>query len=203
MRIVIALLIVSWSLTVVGADPPADELQQLRAAAEATRKLAAADATVVSVESLPVKAYLAEQQLRRAARVAGLQQRIKEYEQDVTKQALLLVLRKQLAELNNTPLEQVSFDSAYGYSPTTGMLGYSKRVRLLENLPEGKSVIMVDNRALILSGLGTSEYASGKFLGIEQAILVGGKQPAYTYRGDPKPCFEAKLVDLEKLLKQP
>jgi hypothetical protein len=110
-------------------------------------------------------------------------------------------LKQQLAELERKPPEQVAFDAAYKYAPATGLVGYSKKVRLLENTADGKSIVLVDNAVLVLEGLGTGDYASGKFFGIEQAILVGAPRPDYLFRGQPKKCYDAQVVDLEALLK--
>lgn len=110
------------------------------------------------------------------------------------------VLKQQLAELEIKPLEPLSFDAAYGYQPASGLVGYCKRVRLLENAADGKSIIMVDDTALVIEGLATSEYPSGKFFGIEQAILIGSPLADYIFRGSPKKQYEARLVDLESIL---
>ena len=162
----------SW-VPVVAAEKPLDELERVRIAAAEARKAAAADPTIHDAGSPPVKAYLAEQRRRRLLRLTGLRQRLGECQGDPSRQDLVPILKQQLAELESKPPEQVSFDSAYGYPPTTGLVGYSKKVRLLENHRDGKSVILVDNAALVLEGLGTSQYASGKFFGIEKAILIG------------------------------
>ncbi len=185
---------------VVAAAEPADDLARVEAAAAEARRAAVAAPQVTDVASAPVRAYLAEQQRRRLLRLVGLRQRIDEYRRDVTKESLLPVLKQQLTELESKPLEPVSFDGAYGYQPTTGLLGYSKKVRLLENTSDGKSIILVDNAALVVTGLGTSGYASGKFFGIEQAILVGAQQPDYVFRGQNKKTYAATLVNLEALL---
>ena len=66
---------------------------------------------------------------------------------------------------------------------------------------DGKSIILVDNAALVLQGLGTGDYASGKFFGIENAILIGSQRPDYLFRGQPKKSYDAQVVDLEALLK--
>ena len=56
---------------------------------------------------------------------------------------------------------------------STGLVGYSEEVPFIENTSDGKSVILVDNAVLVIAGLGTSQYASGKFFDIEKAILIG------------------------------
>ena len=45
-----------------------------------------------------------------------------------------------------------------------------------------------------------SQYASGKFFGIEKAILIGAPGPDYTFQGSEKKSYAATLVDLESLL---
>jgi hypothetical protein len=182
------------------AETPADELAGVRAAATAARQAAAADPTIRDPDSRPVKAYLLEQQRRWITRLAGLRQRLSEYRRDPAKASLVSVLEQQLTDLEKRGPEQVSFDSAYGYGPATGLVGYAKRVRLLENTRDGKSIILVENAALVLAGLGTSEYPSGKFFGIDKAILVGAARPDYVFRGAPTKSYHATLVDLEKLL---
>jgi hypothetical protein len=174
-------------------DKAVDDLEEVRAAA-------AADPEITGAQSPPVKAYLAEQRRRRALRVTGLQKRIDECQGDASKQPLVDVLKQQLADLETRPLEQVSFDSAYGYSPATGLVGYSKKVRLLENAADGTSVILVDNVALRIEGLGTSEYPSGKFFRVDKAILIGDPRPEVTFQGSNRKSFAATLVDLESLL---
>lgn len=154
-----------------------------------------------AIDSPPVQAYLTERKRRHQLRIEGLRQRIATMEQDAAQASLLPVLRGQLTDLASKPAEFVAFDAAYEYSPTTGRLGYSKKVRLLENMPDGKAIILVDNAALVLEGLGTEHYAPGKFFGIEPAILVGAARADYLFRGQPKKCFEAQLVDLDALLK--
>jgi hypothetical protein len=134
-------------------------------------------------------------------RLAGLQQRLDEYQRDSSKQDLIPVLKQQLADLETKPPEQVSFDAAYGYQPTTGLVGYSKKVRFLEHTADGKSVILVENAALAIDGLGTSGYASGKFFGVEKAFLIGDPRPDYPFQGSNRKSYSATLVDLEALLK--
>jgi hypothetical protein len=178
----------SW-VPVVAEEKPLNELERVRIAAAEAREAAAADPTITDADSPPVKAYLSEQRRRRFLRLAGLRQRLEECQGDPSRQ-----------DLESKPPEQVSFDSAYGYPPTTGLVGYTKKVRLLENTRDGKSVILVDNAALVLAGLGTGQYASGKFLGIEKAILIGARGPDYTFQGTEKKSYAATLVDLESLL---
>ena len=122
-------------------------------------------------------------------------------EKDPTQASLVPVLKQQLTDLETKPPEQVGFDAAYEYSPTTGRVGYSKKVRLLENAADGKSIILVDNAVLVVEGLGTESYASGKFFGIEQALLVGAQRTDYVFRGQSKKCYDAQVVDLEAALK--
>jgi len=183
------------------AQSATDAVDDARKKATELRKAAAADPIVRDVTSPPVQAYLAEQKLRRLNSLARLRQRIAQVSADSTMSDLLPVLKTQLAELESKPLDQVSFDSAYGYSPTTGLLGYAKRVRLIENLADDQSVILVDNVALVMSGLGTSKYASGKFFGLDQAILIGTQGEDYTFQGTARKRFAAKLIDLEALVK--
>ena len=118
---------------------PAASWNGSQAALAEARKAAAADPTINDANSPPVKAYLAEQQRRRLLRLTGLRQRLEEYQGDAARQDLVPILKQQLADLESKPPEQVSFDSAYGYQPTTGLVGYSKKVRFLENTPDGKS----------------------------------------------------------------
>ncbi len=182
------------------ADAPDPEVQKAQEAATATRQAAATSPTVTDANSAPVKAYLAEQQLRRISRLSGLRQRIAAAKENVSRDSLLPVLEGQLKDLESRPAETVSFDAAYRYSPSTGLLGYSKKVRFLENRPGGKAVILVDGTALELEGLGTSSYASGKFFGVDKAILVGEKGADFMFQGTPRKLFAAKLVDLDGVL---
>lgn len=186
---------------VVAADKPVDELERARQATAETRKSAAANPTVTDAASPPVKAYLAEQQRRQLLRLAGLKQRIEQAAADSSKQNLLPVLKQQLADLEGKLPELVSFDAAYEYTPTTGLLGYSKRVRLLENTSDGKSIIQVENIALVVGGLDTGRYASGKFLAVEPAILIGPEVPDQMVQGVKRVVYAATLVDLDKLLR--
>ena len=156
------------------------------------RQAAAADPTIKDAQSPPVKAYLAEQQRRRLLRLATLRKRIAKTQADPAQQELVPVLKEQLADLEAKPPEQVSFDAAYGYQPATGLIGYSKKVRLLENTADGKSIILVDNAALKLEGLGTSQYASGKFFGIEKAILVGAPVRTTRFKDRRGSCFRRR-----------
>lgn len=181
-------------------EKSADELEQLKAAANAARQAAAADPTISSPISPPVVAYLAEQKLRRLVSLLGLRDRIDQAQADPKKQELLPVLKDQMADLERKPLEPVNFDTAYNFQPTTGLVGYSKRVRLLENTSDGKLIIQVENIALLVEGMGTSQYASGKFLRVDQAILVGEKLPDRTVQGVERPVFKASLVDLKSVL---
>jgi uncharacterized sulfatase len=200
-RTIVCLILATCFLPVARAENPAAELERATAAAQAARLAAAKDPTVTSADSPPVRAYLAEQTRRRLLRLATLHKKIEQYQADPATAELVPVLKEQLADLQKSPPDLVTFDGAYGYQPTTGLLGYSKKVRLLENLPDGQSIILVDNAALVLEGLGTSEYASGKFFGIDKAILVGGPGPEYTFQGSKRKRFAATLVDLEALLK--
>ena len=200
MRLIL-LSILLFAATPLLAQSATDAVDDARKKATELRKAAAADPNVRDVTSPPVQAYLAEQKLRRLNSLARLRQRIAQVTADATMSDLLPVLKTQLAELEAKPLDQVSFDSAYGYSPSTGLLGYSKRVRLIENLSDDQSVILVDNVALVMTGLGTSKYASGKFFGLDQAILVGAQGEDYTFQGTARKRFAAKLIDLEALVK--
>lgn len=182
-------------------DKPVSELEKLQADAVEARKAAAADPTIKNAESKPVLLYLIEQKRRRLSSIAGLRQRIEQYQTDKQKENLIPVLKEQLAELERKPLDEVSFDSAYGYQPTTGLVGYSRKVRLIENTDDGKSVILVDNTALVIEGLGTSRYASGKFFNVKQAILIGAQGSDQLFQGNKKKSYAATLVDLEGVLK--
>ena len=200
MRRIIWLLLAAVCIPAAAQEKPSGEQERLKAAAAEARNAAAADPTIKDAHSPPVKAYLIEQQRRRLVRLAGLQQRIDQYQGDAAKQNLIPVLKQQLTEFEGKPPEQVSFDSAYGYEPVTGLVGYSKKVRFLENRPDGKAVILVENAALVLDGLGTGGYASGKFFGIEKAFLIGAPEPDYTFQGSQRKSYSATLVDLESLL---
>jgi uncharacterized sulfatase len=201
MRQVVWLLVAAACAAAAAQDATSDELERAKAAAAEARKAAAADPLVKDVHSPPVRAYLAEQLRRRLLRLAGLRLRIDQAQRDPARQSLLPVLKQQLADIEARPLEQVSFDSAYGYAPATGLIGYSKKVRFLEHLEEGKSLILVENTALAIEGLETGGYASGKFFGVEQAILIGAPRPDYMFQGTNRKSFSATLVDLESLLK--
>jgi iduronate 2-sulfatase len=201
MRWVIWLLVAAACASLAAQEKPNSELERVKAAAAETRKAAAAEPTIKDANSPPVKAYLAEQQRRRLMRLAGLRQRIDQYQGDPSKQNLVPTLKQQLADLESKPPEQVSFDSAYGYEPTTGLVGYSKKVRFLENAADGKAVILAENAALAIEGLGTSGYASGKFFGVEKAFLIGAPRPDYSFQGSNRKSYSATLVDLEPLLK--
>lgn len=129
--------------------------------------------------SLPAKQRHAQLsfQGRRLLSLSSFRQRIDQAQGDKSKETLLPIWKEQLAALESKPLDEVSFDSAYDYKPATGLLGYSRKVRLLENAAEGKSIIQVDHIALLIEGLGTSKYASGKFFSIDKAILIGAEVP--------------------------
>ena len=180
---------------------PASELETLQAEAVEARKAAAADPTIKSAESKPVLLYVIEQKRRRLNSIAGLRQRIEQYQGNKQKENLVPVLKEQLAELERKPLDEVNFDSSYGYQPTTGLVGYSRKVRLIENVGEGKSIILVDNTALVIEGLGTSQYASGKFFNVKKAILIGAQGEDQLFQGNKKKSYAATLVDLEEVLK--
>lgn len=201
MRWLIGLTVVATYAALLAADKPTERIEAIAAAARAAREAAASQPTIRDVNSPSVKAYQLEQQRRRVVRIEGLRQRLDELQRDPAQAQLVAVLKQQLADLQAKPLDEVSFDSAYGYSPTTGLVGYSKKVRLLENTSDGKSIILVDNAALVIGGLGTSEYASGKFFSVERAILVGAPRADYMFRGAPKKSYDATLVDLDRLLK--
>jgi hypothetical protein len=199
-RLALLMLLVLVS-PVLGEDKSAGELEKVQADEAELRKAAAADPIVNDADSAPVKVYLAEQKRRRLMSLSGLRQRIAQAQGDRSKQALLPVWKEQLATLENKPLDEVSFDSAYDFKPTTGLLGYSRKVRLLENMPDGKSIIQVDNIALQIAGLGTSNYASGKFFSIDKAILIGREIPDQTVKGVKRLVYHASLVDLDAVLK--
>lgn len=182
-------------------DKPVSELEKLQAAAIEARKAAAADPTIKHAESKPVVAYLIEQKRRRLSSIAGLRQRIEQYQADKSRENLVPVLKEQLADLERKPLAEVSFDAAYGYQPTTGLVGYSRKVRLIENTSDGKAVILVDNTALVMEGLGTSQYASGKFFNVDKAILIGAQGDDRLFQGTKRKSYAATVVDLEALLK--
>lgn len=182
-------------------DKPASELEKLQAAAVEARSAAAADPTIKNAESKPVMAYLIEQKRRRLTSIAGLRQRIEQYQADKSRAELVPVLKEQLADLERKPLDQVSFDAAYGYQPATGLVGYSRKVRLIENTSDGKAVILVDNTALVMEGLGTSQYPSGKFFNVDKAILIGAQGADRLFQGTKKKSYTATLVDLEAVLK--
>lgn len=202
MRFIPLLLIVAAYQPALIQSSSASELEKLRSAADEARKAAAADPAIKDASSPPVKAYLIEQKRRRLATMESLRERIEQFKSDPAKENLVPVLKQQLADLESKPLEKVSFDAAYGYSPTTGLVGYTKKVRLLQNTSDGKSMIAVDNVAVIIAGLGTSQYASGKFFAVDKAILVGEKGPDQTVNNITRPVFAASLVDLEAVLKE-
>jgi len=168
--------------------------------AVAYRKVPAGTTAGLTLDSEPVKGYLAEQRRRREARLAALRKRIEEDSGEPANQGLVAVLREQLAELERKPADDVGFDPSYKYSPATGRLGYSKKVRLVDNTADGKSVLLIDNTTVVIGGLDTKAWSSGKFFGIESAILVGAARPDFIFRNSPKKCFDAELVDLRAVL---
>lgn len=203
MRLIAWLAVLLSCCPLHAQEKAVSELEKLQADMVEARKAAAADPTIKSAESKPVVAYLIEQKRRRLSSIAGLRQRIEKLQADKSQENLLAVLKEQLADLERKPPEQVSFDLAYGYQPATGLVGYSRKVRLIENTPDGKSVILVDNTALVIEGLGTSQYASGKFFNIEKAILIGVQGSDQLFQGTSKKSYAATLVDLEAVLKIP
>ncbi len=203
MRLIACLVVLASCCPVLAEEKPASELEKLQIDAVEARKAAAADPTIKSADSKPVVAYLIEQKRRRLLSINGLRQRIEKLQADKSGENLLPVLKEHLAELERKPLDQVSFDSAYGYQPTSGLVGYSKKVRLIENNSDGKSVILVDNTALVIEGLGASQYPSGKFFNVEKAILIGAQGADQLFQGTMKKSYAATLVDLEAMLKIP
>ncbi len=200
-RLIAALILIVFGNATFAGDKHSADLEKIQSASAEARKAAAGDPTIKNAASAPVRLYLVEQQRRRLTSLAGLRQRIEQYQSDETKKSLVPVLKEQLAELEAKPLEPVNFDSAYGYGPTTGLVGYSKRVRLLENTADGKSIIQVDGIALLVEGLGTSQYASGKFLYVDKAILIGPLAPITSVQGMERTVYNASLVDLEAVLR--
>jgi len=198
---ILSLLLILVASFVLAQDKPLNDIDRLRQQAAELRKAAVADPTIKSVMSPPVRAYLTERDLQRLISEAGLKQRIEQIQNDKTKAELLTVLKDQLAELMKKPLDQLSFDAAYGYLPTTGLVGYSKRVRLLENTSDGKSIVQVENIALLVPGMETSQYPSGKFLRVDKAILVGPKAEKQIVQGAERLLYTATLVDLEAVLR--
>src|SRR4051812_1749263 len=197
----IGLLAVSiFCSMVLAQEKSTAESEKLQAEIAETRKAAATNPMVKDASSPPVLAYLAEQKRRRLLSLASLRQRIEKAQGDASKQSLLPIWKEQLASLESKPLEEVSFDSAYDYKPITGLLGYSRKVRLLENTADGKAIIQVDNIALLIEGLGTSKYASGKFFSIDKAILIGPEVPEQTVNGVKRVIYFASLVDLDTVL---
>jgi hypothetical protein len=201
MRQMVLLVAVALCCPVFAQEKPTRELERLQSEAIEARKAAGADPTIKDAESPPVRAYLVEQKRRRLTSVSSLRQRLEQFQSDKTKENLLPILKEQLAGLESKPLEEVSFDSAYDYKPTTGLLGYSRKVRLLENTGDGKSIIQVENIALLIEGLETSKYASGKFLSVNKAILIGPEAPEQTVNGVKRVVYFATLIDLDSLLK--
>src|SRR5579872_2238237 len=147
MRLITVLAVLSLIHPVFAQEKPATELDRMRLEAAEARTAAAADPTIKNAKSHPVRAYLAEQKRRRLTSIASLRERIEKYQADAINADLIPVLKEQLADLEKKPLELVHYDSAYGYQPATGLVGYSKKVRLLQNTADGESIIQVDNIA--------------------------------------------------------
>jgi hypothetical protein len=202
MRQLILLIVAAACCAALAHKTWGDELEQATALAAETRREAAANPQVASAASPPVKAYLAEQQRRLLLRLAGITKRIAEYERDTSKQNLVPILRQQLADLEKRPPEPVSFDAAYGYAPATGLVGYSRKVRFLENASDGKSIILVESAALVVDGLGTEGYASGKFFSVEKAFLIGAQRDDYTFQVSPRKSYSATLIDRDAVLRK-
>lgn len=200
MRLIACLAVWLSCGSVLAQVKPDGELERLQSTAAKAREAAAADPTIKNAQSPPVLAYLIEQKRRRLNSTAKLRQRIEQYSGDKNREDLIPILKEQLADLEQKPLDQVSFDSAYGYQPTTGLVGYSKKVRLIENTSDGKSVILVENTALVIEGLGTSQYPGGKFFNVEKAILIGVQGADQLFQGAKKKSYAATLVDLESVL---
>jgi squalene-hopene/tetraprenyl-beta-curcumene cyclase len=177
---------------------PAGGTPAARGSAKPSLKLA----TKIEGLAPAVAAYLAEQNRRRELHLTGLRTRLAENERDPAKAGLVPVLKQQLADLEKKPAEDVGFDAAYGYGLASGRLGFSKKVRFLENLPDGRAVLLIDSGVLIVGGLSTADYQHGKFFGIPHAIFVGKPREDYVFRGKPKKTFDAELVDLSELLKR-
>src|SRR5436189_4646114 len=201
MRLIACLVLLASCGPVTAQEKPGGELERLQSKAAAAREAAAADPTIKNAQSPAVLVYLIEQKRRRLNSTAILRQRIEQYSGDKSREDLIPILKEQLADLEQKPLEQVGFDSAYGYQPETGLVGYSRKVRLIENTSDGKSVILVENTALVIEGLGTSKYPSGKFFNIEKAILIGVQGSDQMFQGAKKKSYAATLVDLEAVLK--
>jgi hypothetical protein len=189
MRLISVLVVMLTCGLVFAQENSASELAKVQAELAAARQAAAADPSIKDAQSAPVRAYL------------SLRQRIEQAQGDQSKESLLQVWKEQLADLESRPLERVYFDSASGYKPTTGLVAYSKKVRLLENTSDGQSLIeMSGDTPVLLSDLETSQYPSGKFLSIPKAVLIGPQAPDQTVRGVKKKAFTATLVDLEAVL---
>lgn len=203
MRLITLLVVSSFACLVFAQEKPATELDKIRLEAAETRKAAAADPTIKDAKSHPVRAYRAEQKRRRLTSIASLRERIEKYQADGSNADLIPVLKEQLADLEKKPLELVHYDSAYGYQPVTGLVGYSKKVRLLENTADGKSIIQVDNMALLMEGLDTAKFPNGKFLSIDKAILIGPLAEEQAVLGAKRTVYTATLVDLEAVMKTP
>jgi hypothetical protein len=182
---------------------PVSELEKAKKEATETRKAAAADPTIKDAKSPPVLAYLAEQKRRRILGITTLRQRIEKLQGDKTKENLIPVLKEQLAELESKPPEEVSYDADYGYQPTTGLVGYSRKIRFLENTKEGKSIIQVADIALVVEGLETSKFSTNKFMTLDKAILIGPLAPDQTVLGMKRTLYLATLLNLEAVLKRP
>lgn len=203
MRLITWLVVLISCCSLPAQEKAVSEFEKLQADLAEARQAAAADPTIQSAESKPVVAYLLEQKRRRLSSIAGLRQRIERYQGEKNQENLIPVLKEQLADLEQKPLDQVSFDAAYGYQPATGLVGYSKKVRLIENVGDDKAVILVDNTALVVEGLGTSRYAGGKFFSVEKAFLIGAQGPDQLFQGNKKKSDAATMVDLEAVLKIP
>src|SRR6187455_2221644 len=96
-----------------GGDQPVTEFDKVKKQAADARKAAAADPTIKDAKSAPVLAYLAEQKRRRLLGISTLRQKIEKLQSDSSKQSLVSILKEQLAELEQKPLEEVSYDADY------------------------------------------------------------------------------------------
>jgi squalene-hopene/tetraprenyl-beta-curcumene cyclase len=187
--------------TTIAVPAPAETAATAVGAANGSAKPRLKLATKLEGLSPAVAAYQAEQKRRRGLHLSGLRTRLAEYERDPAKANLVPVLKQQLTDLETKPPEDVGFDSAYDYGLATGRLGYSKKVRFLENTPDGRSVLLIDSGVLVIGGLSTGDYHHGKFFGIPHAILVGKPREDFVFRGSPKKTYDAELVDLPAILK--
>jgi squalene-hopene/tetraprenyl-beta-curcumene cyclase len=188
------------ALAACGVTPTSDTIAasvDSTPSASASRASSAGASVRLAADAPPLKAYLAEQQRRRRLRIDTLQKRLAEVAADPTKASLLPVLTQQLADLERESPQEVNFDAAYEYAPITDRLGYSRKVRLLEHTADGRSIILVENAALVLGGLGTAAYPPGKFFAVDRPILVGEAREDYVFRGQPKKCYDAILVDVD------